>query len=158
MKKFEPWPWASAAMLLGMIASSLTFYAVAASHPDAEVVSDSYAAGLRYGEELRRVQAGRELGVAIELARIPGSANAAQGFRATLRDAGGAAVRAEEIRLRGERPAESGLDWVEPLRSVDGGYEVAVGDLRPGHWRLVVEARIEGRDVIQRFRHFEVAR
>jgi len=36
-RRFEPWPWVLAAMLGAMIATSISFYAVAASHRDPEV-------------------------------------------------------------------------------------------------------------------------
>jgi hypothetical protein len=33
-RRFEPWPWILASMLAFMIGASVTFYHVAASHPD----------------------------------------------------------------------------------------------------------------------------
>jgi hypothetical protein len=36
-RRFEPWPWIIAALLLGMITTSLNFYRIAADNPDPEV-------------------------------------------------------------------------------------------------------------------------
>lgn len=36
----EPWPWIIAGMLTFMIAASLSFFAIAASHPDATVSAE----------------------------------------------------------------------------------------------------------------------
>jgi nitrogen fixation protein FixH len=64
--------------------------------------------------------------------------------RLTLRDAGGAAIAVERVRVRRERPAEAGLDAeIEATRDGDG-WTALVPLPRPGRW--VVEAHAERGD------------
>lgn len=39
-RRFEPWPWALAALLVAMIAGCVAFWWIATSHPDPLVVQD----------------------------------------------------------------------------------------------------------------------
>ncbi len=40
-RRHEPWPWIIAGALTFMVATSLAFFAIAASHPDPPVTRDS---------------------------------------------------------------------------------------------------------------------
>lgn len=146
-RRVEPWPVALAGALLAMICVCLGFYAIAATHPDPEVVDDAYEAGLRINEELRARRRAAALGVvlALETRREPGGVE----VRVTVTDARGAPAAAERVAVRRERPAEGGLDADFELARSGGGYAGLVPLPRPGRWRLVATATVGG-EVVRR--------
>lgn len=148
-RRFEPWPFILAAGLLFMIATSLSFYAVARANPDALVVSDAYEAGLRYNALQAERRAAQELGldILLEATLVPGSAE----LRVAVVGADGTAVAASDVSVRRERPAEGGYDEDFSLAADDAGFVGEVPLPRPGRWRLVVTARVDGQTVRRAF-------
>jgi nitrogen fixation protein FixH len=140
-RRFEPWPFALAAALLCMIATSLAFYAVARSHPDALVAQDAYEAGLRYNavQAQRRAAEQRGLDIRLEAELVAGTAR----LRARLVDREGAPVAARAVVVRRERPAEGGYDADFALVRDASDFVGEVPLPRSGRWRLVVTAVID---------------
>ncbi len=136
----EPWPWIVAALLGCMIAGSLSFLGIATANPDALVTDDTWRAGQRFSDALRRARRAAERGWTLEVeAPLDGEAVA---VRVRLLDEDGAPLVAEEVRVRRLRPAEGGLDAERVLASgpTPGLYMGRVPLPRSGRWRLVVEA------------------
>jgi nitrogen fixation protein FixH len=141
-RRFEPWPFVLAGGLLFMISSSLAFYAVARLHPDPLVVADPFEAGLRYHAlaSERRAAEARGLEIRLEADLASGAAL----VRVDVIDQAGAPVTARSVTVRRERPAEGGLDAEFPLALDEGGFVGSIPLPRPGRWRLVVSAQVEG--------------
>jgi nitrogen fixation protein FixH len=135
----EPWPYALAGLLLGMIGISIAFYAVAAHYPDAEVVPDLHAAGQQYNHELdlRREAHASGLSLGVETETRAGGV----WVEVSVRDASSAAVRFEEVRVRRIRPAEGGYDADFALEGAAGFVPLPL----PGRWRLEAQARVGDR-------------
>ncbi len=144
----EPWPWILAALLLSMMSVSLTFYAVAASNPDAVVVDDAYQAGLRYNEALRAQQRAEALGYRVDLTLD--TASDAVRVEVVLRDAAGRAVEPEAVSVRRVRPTLGGFDADFELNSAEEGFAGSIPLPLPGRWQLVTSARIEGETLVHK--------
>jgi nitrogen fixation protein FixH len=141
-RRREPWPFALAGALGAMVVVLGAFLGIAITHPDSVLVEDSFAASARYDAAVRASDRAAASGSSLDLALEP----TAGGVRArlTLRDAGGAAIAVERVRVRRERPAEAGLDAeIEATRDGDG-WTALVPLPRPGRW--VVEAHAERGD------------
>lgn len=148
-RRIEPWPVALVCMLAGMIGVSLAFYAVAASHVDAEVVDDSYAAGLRYNAELAAQRRMVERGAQVHFASTPTDDGVA--VEARLLDAGGRPIAADSVVLRRERPTQGGFDRDFALEPLPGGaWKGDVPLPLPGRWSLVTTFRVDGDPVRHR--------
>jgi nitrogen fixation protein FixH len=147
-KRFEPWPVALACMLAFMIAVSLGFYAVAAHNIDAEVVEDSYTAGLRYNDELAARRRVTERGVRIAFEATPTADGVAVEVR--LVDAAGKPLRADAAALRRERPTQGGFDGDFALARAGEGWRGDVPLPLPGRWRLVTTLVVDGDPVQHR--------
>jgi nitrogen fixation protein FixH len=147
-RRFEPWPVALCAMLAAMIAVSLAFYAVAASHVDAEVVDDSYAAGLRFNDELAAQRRAEARGLRIELS--PAAAPGGVDVTLRLRDAGGRPVAADTATLRRERPTRGGYDADFTLQREGDAWRGAIPLPLHGRWQLLATVLVDGDPVRQR--------
>jgi nitrogen fixation protein FixH len=148
-RSIEPWPLILAGGLLLMMAISLSFYAIARTHPDAVLVQDAYEAGLRYNALLAERRAAAALGVDLELAVARGDTGI--DVRVVVRDRNGARVAADAVVVRRERPAEGGLDADFRLTPDGDDFAGEVPLPRPGRWRLVVTATVEGTAVRESF-------
>lgn len=140
-RRFEPWPFGIALLLLAGIGGSLAFYAVAVANPDAEVVEDAYQAGLELNETLRAERRAEERGYRLDLRTRPGTD--AVEVVVSVSDAAGAPAPAERVVVRRERPAEGGFDQEFELVPGEGGFVGRVPLPRPGRWRLVATADVE---------------
>ena len=118
----EPWPIAVAGMLALMIGTSLTFYWIASRHPDPPVVDDAYEAGLAVNDVRRARERALALGWALRMESEPVAEGAR--VRVTLRDAQGAPVQPEAIRVERQRPAEGGYDRVFDLAADGAAFEL----------------------------------
>lgn len=142
-RRFEPWPFILAGLLVAMMTGSVSFYVIAAHHPDPVIVDDAFAASERYNQALEAARASDALGLELGL----GVTETAAGVRLRVepRGAGGRPVGA--VSVRRVRPAEGGLDALFPLRAAQGAFEGEVPLPRPGRWRLEVSADVDGRAV-----------
>jgi len=141
-RRREPWPWVIVTLLALMMVGSISFFAIAVSHPDPVVVDDAYAAGLRYNETRAARDRGRDSGLEIALRTEPVPAGLAVTLE--IRDPSGARVPAESVTLRRERPAEGGHDREIAMRSDGGAYAADVPLPLPGRWTLVANAVVNG--------------
>lgn len=146
-RRLEPWPFVLMAMLAAMIGAGTAFYRIADHHRDA-VIADAYQASLHYNEVVRAAERARALGWRLEL----DTELHADGARAiaTLRDAKGAALSAERMTLRRERPAEGGYDQEFALVRSGEGYAGQIALPRHGRWQLVASAEREGERIERR--------
>lgn len=122
-----------------------TLLLLATRHADALIVDDAFAAGLRLNEEIAARDRALALGWRVDLAATPHP----DGVRVRVRllDAGGAALSAESVVVRRERPAEGGLDAELALERAGDAFEGVVALPRPGLWRLAVRAARDGETV-----------
>ena len=144
----EPWPLALAAALVAMAGVLAALLAIALAHPDAVLLDDAFGASARYDAALRASDRAVAQGLALDVALEPAGASAR--VRMTLRDAAGAAVAADRVELRRERPAgpagpaEQGLDADLGVTPDGDGFVSVVPLPRPGRW--IVEARAQRGD------------
>jgi len=138
-RRREPWPLAIAGLLVAMGGVLALFLALAIAHPDPVVVADAYAASARYDAELRSAARAAELGLRLDLTSEP----AADGARVTARllDASGAALAAERVQLRRERPTQGGFDAAIEASASGDAWSAVVPLPLAGRW--IVEARAE---------------
>lgn len=149
-RRVEPWPLAVAGLLLAMIASALAFWAVAAAHPVTLVAEDPFQAGLAYNDRVAERRRAEALGLVLALDTAPAEGGVAVRVRVT-RD-GGPAGAVERVVVRRERPTEGGLDAAFPLEAgPDGVFRGRVPVPRPGRWRLVATATVEGVELRRAF-------
>lgn len=148
-RRFEPWPWVLAGLLCAMIAGSLSFYAIAATHPDAVVVDDAWGAGLRYNDERRTRRLAAEQGWELSLSTEP----RAEALHVVIElvDRAGAPLAISRASVRRERPAEGGSDAEFELVPGDRGFSGTVPLPLPGRWHLVAIAEVDGRAVERTF-------
>jgi nitrogen fixation protein FixH len=141
-RRFEPWPFGLALLLLAGIGASLAFFAVASANPDAEVVDDAYRAGLQVNEALREQRRAEELGFRMELGARPAPGGVA--LQVAVTDADGAPAAIERVVVRRERPAEGGFDADFELGRHGEGFAGRIPLPRHGRWRLVAIAEVGG--------------
>lgn len=146
----EPWPLAVAGLLLAMIGSALAFWGIAASNPVTLVAKDPFAAGLAYNDRVAERRRAEALGLELALETAPAEGGVAVRVRVTRE--GAAAAGVERVRLRRERPTQGGLDAELPLEPAGAGvFRGRVPLPRPGAWRLVVVATVEGTELRRAF-------
>lgn len=139
-RRFEPWPWALAGLLLAMIAGSLAFYAVARAHPDPLVVDDAYGEGLRLNDELHALERGAARHLELFVEARPTAAGTALAL--ALRGPDGRPARPDRVRVRRERPAQGGFDEDFALAPADGRWRGEIPLPLPGRWLLVARAEL----------------
>ncbi|RIL04802.1 MAG: hypothetical protein DCC71_12710 [Proteobacteria bacterium] len=143
----EPWPFAIAALLAAMIGTSVGFLRIALANPDAVISADPFQDGIRYAANAAAEARGRALGLGLDVRTDPTETGLA--VRVELRDASGAAVAPDRVRVRRERPAEGGFDVDVPVARANGGVAAQVALPRPGRWEIHVHAE-RGDAVVER--------
>jgi len=141
------WPLGLAGALAFMIGICLGFYAIAASHPDAEVVEDAYEGGRAYNAGLRSQRAAHARGLRLELsaAEVPEGAR----VEVVLRDSLGRAMRPDTVTLRRERTTTGGYDADFELEVAEPQTRGRIPLPLPGRWRLSAVVQLEDHSLHQ---------
>ena len=111
-------------------------------------VASSYAAGLKFQQELDAVrdQDALHWNVSAKLDRAAGGAVA---LAVSVRDANGAAVSAVEIEARLEHPADGRRDHVIVLQPAGPGLFKGVTDAEPAQYDLLIDLARDGRTMFR---------
>ena len=125
----EPWPWILMSGPAAVVVAGAFTTWVAFASADGLVADDYYKRGLAINAVLKREQEAEHLGIVARVERARGS------VRVSLQ---GAAP--EFLFVQFVHPTRAGLDQrLRLARNPEGEYEAPLGELPPGHWRLILE-------------------
>jgi hypothetical protein len=114
-----------------VVVAGITTAIIAFRGADGLVADDYYKQGLGINREIARDQAALDLGLAGEVALLPGRVSVTLRSTASLPD---------RITVKFVHPSRASEDRVvHPARLADGAWEAPMQPLPPGHWRAIVE-------------------
>lgn len=133
-------PWTFVAMFLVVLAANGTMVAFSISSWTGVVTESHYLDGLAYNDRLAAQEAQDSLGWQMQLTseQLTGNRLAVQ---VDLRDGEGAALWADQVKVRALRPTHSGHDLTAVLLASDAGRYAGEIELPlPGQWDLRITA------------------
>lgn len=153
-KKFNPWPYGLAAVLIAFCIIQFSLVAVASSGFEGLDDVEYYRHGIEYGEEIDRQERQRDLGwtVAHNLESLQGPSEAFP-LRIALLDSDKKPIMHAKMNVKIGRPATMRDDRKYEFKEVGPGVYAADVSLAQGNWIVDIEVEKSDNLVKVQYRH-----